>query len=230
MSNAADEFLFGGGVPSAFGKDDPIGKTVTGQILSTQVKQQTDLQTGKPETWDNGDPKMQLVVTIQTALRDPQVTDDDGRRSLYIKGSKKAGSQSPHDAVVTAVRNAGARSLEVGGTLTMRLVGTEPSSTRGFNDRKLYEAQYVAPNPSGGFLGVEQPQQQAPAYAPPAQGYQPPAQPIPPAPAIQGMRPGTVLQGQPGPAVQQQQPAPQFTPEQIAAFAAYQQQQAAQQS
>lgn len=70
MSNpapTADEFLLGGSSgKSAFGKDDPIGTTITGTILDIQVRQQTKLEDGTPMTWDNGDPRMQLVVTLQT--------------------------------------------------------------------------------------------------------------------------------------------------------------------
>ena len=182
-TNPADNFLTGGGVPSAFGKDDPTGTTVTGTVCepAPTVKQQTDIRDGHPLTWDNGDPKMQLVVTIQTDLRDPQITDDDGRRALYVKGSTKAGCKSMHDAVATAVRAAGAKGLAVGGRLTVQLVGTEPSQTRGFSDRKLWAASYAAPDASavtGGFLGTSAPV--APAAAP---------APVAAAPAVPAMTP-----------------------------------------
>lgn len=179
MSNAAaEQFLLGGGNSAAFGKDDPVGTTVTGTIVSTEVRQQTDIASGAPLTWDNGDPRMQLVVTIQTSQRNGD--DDDGQRAIYVKGSKKPGSRSLHDAVATAVRQAGAKGIEPGGTLTVKFVGTEPSATRGFNDRKLWEATYVKPDAAaatGGFLGTEQGpvdtttgeiQQQPPAAAPAA--------------------------------------------------------------
>lgn len=149
-----DSFLTGGGVPGAFSKDDPIGTTVAGIITERpEVKQQTDIGTGKPDTWDNGDPKLQLVVTIQ-ADGVPVTDDDDGRRRFYVAGSKKAGSQSMHDAVASAVRAAKARGLDVGGHLAIRFVGTEPSSTRGFSDRKLWAAQYKAPDASAAFFGT----------------------------------------------------------------------------
>lgn len=168
MSNP-DDFLLGGGAGSAFGKDDPVGTTVTGTIAVTPTVQvQTDIATGKPLAWENGDPKEQLVVTIQTALRADE--DDDGKRNLYVKGSKKAGSKSMHDAVASAVRASGAKGLAVGGTLTVQFVGTEPSQTRGFNDRKLYAATYEPPAAAAnGFLGVDQtqaPAQVAPVAAP----------------------------------------------------------------
>lgn len=49
-TNPADNFLTGGGVPSAFGKDDPTGTTVTGTVCepAPTVKQQTDIRDGHP--------------------------------------------------------------------------------------------------------------------------------------------------------------------------------------
>lgn len=167
----ADEFLLGGSSgKSAFAKDDPIGTTVSGTILDTQVRQQTKLEDGTPLVWENGDPRMQLVVTLQTNQRIPGEPDDDGIRAVYIKGSKAPGSKSLHDAVRSAVQAAGADGLKAGGVLTVQLIGTEPSKTRGYNDRKLWAAAYTAPDPvavSAGFLGTGQVGgQPAPAAAP----------------------------------------------------------------
>lgn len=170
MTNSADDFLFGGGGVSA--TFETLGDSISGTIASTEVRQQTDMKTGALETWDNGDPKMQLVVTLQTALRDPSIANDDGKRNVYIKGSKKPGSQSAHDAVATAVKAAGASNLAIGGTLTLQYVGSVPSETKGFNDRKLWAASYVAP--AAGFLGVAQPVA-APAVAQPVQQVAQPA-------------------------------------------------------
>lgn len=208
---SADAFLLGGGGKSA--SFENIGDSITGTVVSTEVRQQTDLS-GNPRTWDDGNPIMQLVVKLQTTHREDQ--DDDGVRAVYVKGSKKAGSRSLHDAVATAVRSSGAKSLEEGGTLTVTHDGTEPSSTRGFNDRKLYTASYVAPDhaaQAGDFLGTA-PAPAAPPvqqYAPPAQqGYAPPAaaQPVQQAPApVAAPAPAGLPAG--------------TTPEQVAAFAAY---------
>lgn len=160
--STADEFLFGGGGKSA--SFENIGDTVTGTIVSTEVQQQTDISDGKPLTWDNGDPRMQLVVRLQTTARDDD--DDDGIRAVYVRGSKRAGSRSLHDAVASAVRASGAKGLEAGGTLTVTHTGTEPSATRGFNPRKLYSATYKPPSSeatTGGFLGTATPDTPPPA-------------------------------------------------------------------
>jgi len=163
----ADTFLMGGGTKSAFSKTDPVGATVTGTVVSTEIRQQTDMETGKPLEWENGDPRMQLVVVVQTDTRDDE--DDDGRRAIYVKGSKSVGSKSVHDAVRAAVQAAGAKGLEPGGTLTMAYIGDEPSKTRGFNDRKLWAAQYKVPDAaaaSGDFLGAVGGQPTAPTTPP----------------------------------------------------------------
>ncbi|GMA22260.1 hypothetical protein GCM10025864_44860 [Luteimicrobium album] len=169
-----NDFLMGSGSKSAFGRDDAVGYTVTGKVQSVEVRQQTDLD-GNLLTWDNGDPRMQLVVTLATDLRDDP--EDDGVRAVYVKGSKAPGSKSVHDAVRAAVQKSGAKGLEVGGTLTVSFVGTEPSKTRGYSDRKLWEAQYAAPDKaaqSGDFLGTTP----APTTTP--------VQAAPPAPAPSG--------------------------------------------
>lgn len=202
----ANAFLMGGGFTSAFSKDDPIGYTVIGTVCdpAPEVRQQTDLQTGDPLTWNDGSPKMQLVVTIQTTLRADG--DDDGKRRLFIKG------KSLTDSVREAVRKAGAPGLELGGTLTVQLTGTEPSQTRGFNDRKLYAAAYARPDltaASGEFLGV---QQQTVA--------QPPPPPVAPQPIPQPVVPQPITQPAPPPpvAAAPSAPTPQYGPEQLAAL------------
>lgn len=173
MANAND-FLMGSSIPSAFGKNDPVGTAITGTIISTEIRQQTDLESGKPLEWDNGDPRMQLVMLLQTDQRDPANADDDGQRAIYVKGSKAPGSQSLHDAVRAAVQAANAPGLEVGGTVTITFTGTEPSKTRGYNDRKLWAATYIAPDKaaaSSEFLGTgatPAPAQTAPAAEDPA--------------------------------------------------------------
>lgn len=148
-----DQFLLGGGGKSA--SFPTIGTKVTGTIAATpQVRQQTDMS-GNPLNWENGDPRLQLVVALQTELRDDP--DDDGIRNLYVKGSKDPKSQSLHAAVAAAVQKAGAKGLELGGTLTVTYVADGVASTRGFNPPKKYEATYERPDTSassGEFLGT----------------------------------------------------------------------------
>ncbi len=167
MTNPADSF-FGESSPSA--KFDAIGTTVGGVITRIgDPMQQTDFSSGKPLTWDDGTPRMQLPVTVQTDLRDPSNPLDDGKRTLYVKGEMKK-------AIGAALRAAGAK-MALGGTLTVTFSGEEP--TAGY-PKKLYTATYAAPAPGGAFF--EEPAAPVAAAhvgAPPAAPAPAPAAPAP---------------------------------------------------
>lgn len=155
----ADAFLSGGGIPSA--KFDSPGATVAGHVTepAPEVRQQTDFRSGAPLTWDKGDPKLQLVVTLQTTQQDNP--DDDGRRRIYVRGSKKPESQSMHAAIAAAVQTAGAKGLEVGGWLQVTYTG-DGEANGNLNAPKKYTAEYKKPDTtaaSGEFLGTQPPQQ-----------------------------------------------------------------------
>lgn len=156
-NNEADDFLFGSAVPSA--KFPTIGTTVTGVITEPPaVAEQRDLQ-GNVKTFDDGTPQKMLVVTLQTAERDPEIDDDEGLRKLYVKGSKKPESKSMTAALGQAVRNAKANGLEVGGTVTVTYISDGPQEQRGFNPPKQYTATYTPPSvqASGDYLGASEP-------------------------------------------------------------------------
>jgi hypothetical protein len=166
-TNAADQFLMGGGSASA--KFEAYGDTTEGTIVDPpEVSQQTDPKDGSLKFWPSGDPRMQLIVTLQTTLKDDP--DDDGKRRIYIKG------KSLTEAVREAVRASGAKGLEVGGTLSVTYVAEGPQQNKALNPPKLYTAAYKRPDTTqatGEFLGVTP--QPAPAAVPSTQ----PAQPTP---------------------------------------------------
>ncbi len=85
------------------------GTIITGTVLRVEMSQATEFGTTKPAFWDDGKAKMQLDVTLATALRDPQDQQDDGARSFSI--NLWSGQKS---ALVTAMRNAGARDVKPG--------------------------------------------------------------------------------------------------------------------
>ena len=147
----ADNFLLGSGGKGA--KFETIGDAVKGVICATpEMRQQTDIKTGAPSCWDDGSPKMQLVVKLQTDAKDD--AEDDGIRSLYVSGGFKR--MSTQKAIADAVRASGAKGLEVGGTLAVKFTGEEPSQTKGFNPAKLYAAKYTPPTVKAvdDFLGT----------------------------------------------------------------------------
>jgi hypothetical protein len=146
VSTDPNAFLMGGGIASAKFKE--IGDTVKGVIADQpELRQQTDFKTGAPKFWNDGKPMMQLVVTLSTDERDPADPEDDGSRRVYIKGKLQ-------QAVAQAVRKAGAKGLEVGGTLQVSYVGNDAPKVRGEDGAKLYTAEYTSAAPqSQAFLG-----------------------------------------------------------------------------
>jgi hypothetical protein len=156
----ANSFLMGGGgAPTA--KFPTPGTVVGGRITEPpKVEQQRDIQTGEKKFWADGNPMMQLVVTVQTDQRDPSIEDDDGRRRIFVKGQMK-------NAVADAVRAAGAKGLEVGGTLHVRYTHDGTPKQRGFSAPKQYAAHYT-PAAQAEFSAPAAPAGPAPAAAPAA--------------------------------------------------------------
>lgn len=143
MTNQIDPnaFLMGTGGRSA--KFEAEGDVSVGYITHYEMRQQTDIKTGAPKTWDDGNPMMQLVVTIDTEARDDD--DDDGVRTVYIKGQMQK-------AVADAIRKSGEHGLGIGGKLGIKYVSTAAPKQRGFNGAKQYTAKYESPT-----LRVEDP-------------------------------------------------------------------------
>ncbi|QAX95607.1 hypothetical protein I5H03_gp039 [Mycobacterium phage Nibb] len=136
MANDSYGFLGGGGPASA--KFKSHGDVVGGVIaVEPESRQQTDLDTNEPLTWKDGSPRMQLVVTLQTDLTDPDVEDDDGMRRVFVKGEMRK-------AVQKAVIAAGAKGLDVGGELTLTYVGDGEKKGH-LTPPKLYSATYKKP-------------------------------------------------------------------------------------
>lgn len=156
-STDVNDFLLAGGVPSA--KFDNVGDLVKGTVVASEVTQQVDFATKKPKFYDDGNPMMQAVITLQTDQRDPSIEDDDGRRKVYVKGQMT-------QALRDALRAAGSK-VEIGGTLAVQFVDQE--NTGKGNPKKIYRAQYKPGAPSvdatNDLLGAGAP---APATSAPA--------------------------------------------------------------
>ena len=182
QQNADDFLMGGGGAPSA--KFDAFGATVAGHITEhPEVQQQRDIKTGEKKFWSDGNAMMQLVVTVQTDLRDPAVQDDDGRRRLFIKGQMKT-------AIQEAVKAVGGRGLEVGGHLSITYTHDGVKSNTAFSAPKQYRAQYTAAA-TAELLAPAAPAPQQYAAPTPAPQYAA-AAPVPqqyaaPAPAVPGL-------------------------------------------
>jgi hypothetical protein len=184
-------------------KFDTIGASITGTVKSApRERQQTNFTTKQPDFWPNGDPKMQVLVDLQTDQRVD--ANDDGERTLYVA------SKNMKRAVSDAIREAGAPDLLPGGVLTVQYIGNDPASKNPQNPAKMYTAQYTAP--TSAF--VQQPAAAAPMQQAPAQQFVPqpaPQQAYVPQPAPQQyvpQAPPAAVPSAPQP-VQQQAP---FTP------------------
>ena len=152
---------------------DP-GATVTGVIMEVPVSQQcTDFNTKLPEFFPSGDPKMELVITL----------DVDAPDGIPVKVYAK---YLMLKEIRAASRAAGAP-IGVGGLLTVTYVG-DGEAKAGRNAPKLYSASYTgprtpAPEPQPDVQVAVQPTSplvaSQPMVQPPAQPVaQPPAQPV----------------------------------------------------
>lgn len=123
---------------------EAVGDVCTGVIVDAQMRQQTDLETGEPQTWKDGSPKRMLVVTLQTELQADE--NDDGMRTLYLRGGNYTVANGKGTASLTAVRDAikasGAKELEIGAKLSVGYTGNGTKSNNAFTAPKLYSAKY----------------------------------------------------------------------------------------
>ena len=163
MAQNANDLLMSGGIKSA--KFDTLGDTVMGTLVDEpKAIQMTKYQSDELDFWPSGDPKMQIVVTIQTDLRDPADAFDEGKRRLHIPPRMMP-------PVREAVQRAGAKGLAIGGRIAVRWI---TGTGKGEGNPKVYAAEYQAPavDPggllTGGGNGHQPATAQAPAAAAPA--------------------------------------------------------------
>lgn len=140
----------------------PIGTSYSGTVTrAPELVQSRDYLTGEPATWDDGNPKMSVVLNLQV---------DGDELSLW------APKPSALFAALGAAEKAAGAAIAVGGTLTVTFTGEKPNATNPkLNAQKLYTATYA---PGSAF--AEQPAA-TPASAPAPQT----AAPAPQAPAVQ---------------------------------------------
>ncbi|WP_018135421.1 hypothetical protein [Acaricomes phytoseiuli] len=178
-NSVLNDALTGGGSKSAFTKETPVGTSITGTILEVSVQQLRDFANGKPKFWDNDRPQLQIVITIQTTLKeDPE---DDGIRSIYIKtwGVWK-------QALMEAVKAAGGRQaadvLVPGAVFTDTFTGTKPS-TQGSDTKvhayKITPAQSSLDDALGGTVNTTTGEITPPPAAAPQPSAVPAAQAAP---------------------------------------------------
>jgi hypothetical protein len=127
--------LVGKSVPSISFKDAKVGDAFTGVITALETSQVRNYEDSTIlETWPDGSPKLQVVVTLATDYADSE--EDDGERKLYLFGQKLAAAKA-------ALKEANLDKLELGTNLTITYSGTKPSSNKKYNDVKLYKITLV---------------------------------------------------------------------------------------
>lgn len=126
-----NDLLSSKSVPSVSFKDAKVGDSFTGTITNLETAQVRNYDSGEPEFWDDGKPKLQIVVTLKTDYIDPELEGDDGTRKVYLAGQKLTAAKQ-------AMKEAGIQKLEKGFKFTISYVGTKPSSNKKYNDVKLY--------------------------------------------------------------------------------------------
>jgi hypothetical protein len=118
-----------------------MGDRHAGRVIATRQQQQTDPKTGQPKFFSSGGPMMLWIITIEKA--------DGESAALWAKGGSKfkvasGTGESMLAAIGTAVKAAGATSLDIGGELAVAWTG-EAEPEPGMNPAKLYTAQYRPP-------------------------------------------------------------------------------------
>jgi hypothetical protein len=129
--------MFESGAPTC--KFSKIGDVHKGKIVDCKERQQTDMDTGEPESWPDGNPKMMVVMTIQTAERDPEVDGDDGTRKVYMK--RPSGI---YNAFIGALKTAKCKPV-IGGTVAFKYIKDGVPPKKGYNAPKEFAAVYAPP-------------------------------------------------------------------------------------
>ena len=151
MSAIADALASGG----TYLKWEHPGTTYTGIITDVTMRQSRKYESTELDAWDDGTPKMQVVLTIATDYRDQAQQDDDGTRMISINlwsGQKKA--------LVAACKAAGVGEPQTG----QRFTATHVSGIGNAKAPRVFEYTLTAgPTGVAAALDVEPAATPAPA-------------------------------------------------------------------
>lgn len=155
----AVEDFFSGGAKAAKFEDKAYGTVIGGEIVTDPVmRQQRDYETDEPMTYPDGNPMMQMLVTVQAQQ---PADDDDGQRTFYVRGQLK-------QAIGEALRKVNQKAPRRGGRLWVKYVSDEPvtlkNGKRG-NDKKIHAAKYEPPAQAAAGQFFDEAREQAPAAA-----------------------------------------------------------------
>ena len=151
MSAIADALASGG----TYLKWEHPGTTYTGIITEVTMRQSRKYESTDLDAWDDGTPKMQVVLTLATDYRDQAQQDDDGTRMVSINlwsGQKKA--------LVAACKAAGVFEPTVG----QRFTATHVAGIGNAKAPRVFEYTLLA-GPTGVAAVLEVQPDSAPAPA-----------------------------------------------------------------
>ena len=136
VADAVNDILGGRGGRTAAFKEH--GDSVEGEIVRYDQFQRRDIKTKEPLSWPDGNPKMNIVITVQTVIIEDD--DDDGMRNIYINVPSQ-----PLAALRQALMKARAKGIAEGGYLTATFVSTDKPSGPGMSGQKQFAFEYEAP-------------------------------------------------------------------------------------
>lgn len=156
--------FFGGAATISFAADKGYVKGTFrgGQVISKKIAPQTKMGTNEIITWQDGSPREQMVLTLQTAERaDPQ---DDGQRQIFIKGDAVRACRE-------ALGSVKANDIEPGGWYYQAWVDEKAAKQAGYNPQKIFKVQYAPPGaPDPNPVAIAPPPPPAPPVPQPGQG------------------------------------------------------------
>jgi hypothetical protein len=137
MTDSIANFFSGSG-GGAYAKFPNVGDTIVGTIVTVHPPEpQTDFETQAPI-----EGKFQVRIDLQTELRDPDMDNDDGMRTVYVKGWMTG-------AIADALHAANAKDPQPGAKLTITRTGNAPPRRPGIQGAYQYSAVY---EPAGSFF------------------------------------------------------------------------------
>lgn len=137
-----DSLLLGGGGPPA-AKFPTVGTVVEGTLTGKDTQHKTQYNPNPNaekvfEYFKSGDPKKELILTLQTDQRDPARENDNGVRRVFVPFQMQ-------QALAKAVNEAGIKgSLPLGSRIRIQFTHEVPSQGGG-NPRKEYAVQVSGP-------------------------------------------------------------------------------------
>jgi hypothetical protein len=133
LDDINDRLMSAGG--SRFHKwGEEIGAAIEGTVVSAEYRQATKFGTTEPDTYPDGNPKMDLHLTIATAARSDD-EDDDGTRIVAL-------SYRLQKQLSKLLKDQGVR-LQVGGVFAMKWTSGRGTSSSPREFAMAYKAPTV---------------------------------------------------------------------------------------